>query len=162
MRCQDVERLILESGEKDLSREERLSLKLHLDQCPSCASFGGLWEDMKINFERSPGPKLPADLEQKVRLTCQAELKARLQGRTRHEASSAPCTRVPWPIWAAFVVLTALTLCFLIPGIEEFIKNQEITAETVWGLVLILQNALVLFFIPVIMRRRRLYFRALK
>jgi DNA-directed RNA polymerase specialized sigma24 family protein len=64
--------------------------------------------------------------------------------------------RSPWPIWAALAVLTGLTLCFLIPGLAGFRQSQKLTLETALVLLVILQNALMLFFAPLLMRRGRL------
>jgi hypothetical protein len=55
----------------------------------------------------------------------------------------------------ALLVLTGLTLCFLIPGLEEFRQSQKLTLGTALVLLVILQNALMLFFTPLLMRRGR-------
>jgi anti-sigma factor RsiW len=154
MRCQDIERLILDADERELSQEERRSIEQHLDQCAACGSFRDLWEDLQASFQKAPAPGLPSGLEERVRLACHEELSSRLQRRTRR-ARSTTSAAVPWPIWAALAVLTVLTAVFLVPGIEEFLQNQKATLEAVLVLGLILQNALMLFFAPVIIRRRR-------
>jgi hypothetical protein len=53
-------------------------------------------------------------------------------------------------------LLTGLTLCFLIPGLEEFGQSQKLTLGTALVLLVILQNALMLFAAPLLMRRGRL------
>ena len=152
MRCQDFERLILEAGEKKLDSEEQLALEQHLDQCSACARFRDSWEDLYISLQKTPSPPLPPELEQKVRLACYEELGARRMRRARPRRARAG-VHVPWPIWVALAILTALTAAFLVPGIEGFLRDQKFTLEAVLVLGIILQNALMLFFAPVILRR---------
>jgi anti-sigma factor RsiW len=152
MRCQDIERLILDVGERKLNLEEQVALEHHLARCPACAGFKDLWEDIHVSLQKAPPPGLASELEQRVRLACHLELDSRLQ-RQRQTARSAPAAPVPWPIWAALAALTVLTAGFLIPGLEEFLQKQSFSLRTVLTFVLMLQNALTLFFVPIIMRR---------
>lgn len=156
MRCQDFERLMLESEERDLSREERLALEKHQETCPGCAAFRGFWGGLRSRLREATGPALSVELSDSVRLRCRAELKPALSSRRLRPAPSKPPARVPWPIWAALAVLTGLTLCFLIPGLAGFRQSQKLTLETALVLLVILQNALMLFFAPLLMRRGRL------
>jgi hypothetical protein len=154
MRCQDIERLMLEVGDRELTGKEKDLLERHLARCAACASFGGFLGELEFIGQDVQGPALPSELEKRVRLACHEELGSRVQGRKRR-SRSVPSAGVPWAIWAALAALIILTLCFLIPGIEAFRQEQKITLEGVLALLLVFQNALMLFFTPVIMRRRR-------
>jgi anti-sigma factor RsiW len=153
MRCQDFERLILEAGDRKLGTEEWLVLEQHLAQCPACARFRDSWEDLHL-FLQKDVPPLPPELERKVRLACHEELSAGSVQRARSGRARAGI-HVPWPIWVVLAVLTVLTAAFLVPGIEGFLRDQKFTLEAVLVLGIILQNALMLFFAPVILRRRQ-------
>jgi anti-sigma factor RsiW len=155
MRCQDIERLILDVGERDLNPEERVALEHHLARCPACAGFKDLWEDIHVSLHKAPSPGLSSEIEERVRLVCHQELDSKFQRQTQ-EARSAPAAPVPWPIWAALAALTVLTAGFLIPGLEEFLQKKSFSLRTVLTFVLILQNAVTLFFVPIIMRGRRI------
>ena len=154
MRCQDFERLILEAGDRALSREELLLVEDHLAHCSACAAFKEFWHNIRADLERAPKTELPASLETRVRSLCHAEISGGRAGRK--QAALSRDASVPRPIWAALAVLTALTLVFLVGGIEDFSRSREVTVEIILLLILILQNGLTLFFAPVIMRRRRL------
>jgi len=154
MRCQDIERLILEAEERELSREERLAIDEHLPRCSECASFKDFRKELRLSLQNVPVQRLPSELENRVRLICHSELNSKALGQLRL-SRSRKSTRVPWMIWASLVVLTFLTIDFLIPRIEEFWQNQKFTLETVLVLILMLQNALMLFFAPIIIRRPR-------
>ncbi len=145
---------MLESGERELVREERL-LEKHLETCPDCAAFRDFLGGLRTSLRDASGPPLSVGLSDSVRLRCRAEVEAWLPPRLRSAPSKQP-SGVPWPIWGALLVLTGLTLCFLIPGLEEFRQSQKLTFGTVLVLLVILQNALMLFAAPLLMRRGRL------
>lgn len=155
MRCQDFERLMLELGERELLREERLALDEHLETCPGCAAFRSFRGDIRRYLQEAAGPALSDELSDSVRLRCRAELDSLSRTPAGQDSGRRPAA-VPWPIWAALLVLTGLTVLFLIPGLEEFRQSQELTLGTVLVLLVILQNALMLLCAPLLMRRGRL------
>ncbi|MDH4272668.1 MAG: zf-HC2 domain-containing protein [Candidatus Aminicenantes bacterium] len=147
MRCQDVERLMLESSEGEWTLEEQRVLEAHLESCPDCAAFRDFREGLRVAQEKAPVPELDADLAEKVRLRCHAELDTKAARRP---------AGVPWSIWAAFGILIVITVGFFIPQIQEFFTTKEFTPAIGLLLVIILQNAVMLFFAPVVMRRQRI------
>jgi len=155
MQCQDLERLMLESGERELLREERRAVDEHLETCPDCAAFRGFWGGLRSCLREAAGPTLSVELADNVRLRCHAELDSLSRGRAGRGFGRRPAA-VPWPILAALLVLTGLTIVFLIPGLEEFRQSQKLTLGTALVLLVILQNALMLVAAPLLMRRGRL------
>jgi anti-sigma factor RsiW len=154
MRCQDLERLILESTERELNQEERLSLEKHLSQCKSCAAFREFFEDLRHSLQKSPAPGLPSDLEEKVRFACHTELLARTGGQTK-PAASRPSASIPWLVWAALAALTVMTALFLIPAVQELWQNQQLSLKATFALILLLQNIVALLIVPVLIRGQR-------
>lgn len=153
MQCQDLERLILESTERELNQEERLSLEKHLSQCKSCAAFQEFFDDLRRSLQKGPAPELPPDLEERVRFACHKELLARRGGQTK-PAPPEPCASIPWLVWTALAALTVMTTVFLIPAAQELWQNQELSLNTVLALILLLQNAVALLIVPVLFRER--------
>jgi anti-sigma factor RsiW len=152
MRCQDVERLILET--RELDGRERAAVEAHQAQCSKCASFGAFWQGLHAGFGKAPAAKLPADLAERVRLAAHAKILVRPGGRAaRARKETRPA--VPGFIWAAFAAITVLTLGFLIPGVQDFVENQKLTLGTALVLILLLQNTLTLLLAPVVLRRPR-------
>ncbi len=147
MRCQDMERLILEKGEEGRSPEVRRALEAHLDSCPECAAFREFREGLRSALEGAPVPRLDPELAGKIRALCHSEL---------NRTSSRHTTAIPWPIWVAFGVLTIITLVFFIPQIFDFFSTKEFTPAMGLLVAILLQNAGMLFFAPVIMRRQRI------
>ena len=155
MRCQDFERLILESDERELLREERLALEAHLESCPGCAAFLSFRRGLRGQLREATGPVLSAEFSENVLLRCRGELDSPSGKHAGQDLVRRPAA-VPWPIWAAFLILTGLTLLFLIPGLEQFRQSQELTLGTAIVLAVILQNTVMLFASPLLMRRGRL------
>jgi hypothetical protein len=147
MRCQDFERLMLEKSEREWSLEERRVLEAHLENCPVCAAFRDFRANLRSSWQKAPAANPDAELVEKVRRRCYAELLQKSPGRP---------PRVPWSIWAAFGILTVITLGFFIPQIQEFFTTKEFTPAMGYLSAILLQNAVMLFFAPVIMRRQRM------
>jgi len=146
---------MLESGERELLREEKLALEEHLESCPGCTAFQSFRGSLRRQLREATGPVLSDELSDSVRLRCRAELDSLARTRAGQDFRKNPAA-VPWPIWAALLVLTGLTVVFLIPGLEQFRRSEELTLGTALVLLVILQNALMLFFAPLLMRRGRL------
>jgi hypothetical protein len=146
---------MLEADERELLPEERLTLEAHLEACSGCVAFQSFRASLRGQLQKAAGPALSGELSDNVRFRCRAELDSLARTRAGREFGKRPAA-VPWPIWAAFLVLTGLTLIFLIPGLEELRQSQELTPGTVLGLLVILQNFLMLFFAPLLLRRGRL------
>jgi len=151
MRCQDVERLILDEG--TLGPEERAKVDAHLADCARCSEWREFSAGLQERVSKMPRPKLSAGLAEKVRLAAQAELARRSGGDLRALVDARPS--VPGFIWAALAAITVLTLAFFIPGVQDFAENQKLTLGTALALVLIAQNTLTLLFAPVVLRRER-------
>jgi anti-sigma factor RsiW len=143
---------MLELGERELIPEERRALEEHLERCPECASFRTFWQGLRTELREDAGPAaLSSELSERVRLRCRAELDSRPWGRGGKGFRTHPAA-VPWPIYSALLVLLGLTLLFLIPGLGQLRQTQKLTLGAAFGLLIILQNALMLFFTPLLLR----------
>lgn len=147
MRCQDAERLMLETTENEGAPEARLALETHLESCPDCAAFRDFRAKLRSASKEAPRPQLDPGLVENTRALCLSEL-----ARTSARRSAA----VPWSIWAAFGILTVITLGFFIPQILDFFSSKEFTPALGLLLGILLQNAVMLFVAPVVMRRHRI------
>jgi hypothetical protein len=146
MRCQDVERLMVDSSEREMTREEKRLLSNHLESCPDCTAFRAFRAGLRSSWTDVPAPDLEGDLVEKVRRRCHDELRI---------MSPLHSAVVPLSIWVAFGVLTVITLGFFIPQVLDLFATKEFTPALGFTLVILLQNAVMLFFAPVIMRHGR-------
>ncbi|MGB8952082.1 MAG: zf-HC2 domain-containing protein [Candidatus Aminicenantales bacterium] len=155
MTCRDIERLILERDDRPLSQEERRAVEEHLRGCENCrlfeSGFAGIRKELRgIEWEILPEPlsfrtkRMALDV---------------MGGKTAKESAARRRMSVPAAILAALAILTILTVIWVTGTLidlapEPTLKDLPIAA---WGaLLLIAQNALILFFTPVILRAMRL------
>lgn len=148
MRCQDVERLILNVDE--LSAGERAEVDSHLAGCGRCSDWREFWKTIHECAASAP-PGLPPGLSERVRRAARAELALPLEARAAR--SGGPGAGVPRLIWAAMGAVAVLSIGFLVPAVQAFIQDQKLTLGASLALGLILQNALTLVFAPVVLKR---------
>ncbi len=155
MQCKDIERLILISSEEELSPEESKIIKQHLEDCALCASLRDDLEKIRLGITTMPKPVLPPDLAQKTRQRCLAEI--RLQAATAKRVfSRIRSYAVPIYVWAAFIPLVILTVLLIAPVIKEIRLGESLSFESAAALTLLIQNAAMLFFTPILIRRYRI------
>ena len=151
MRCRDVERLIIGTSKPEPGAEDRLAVEDHVKQCSKCADLLCDWQDLQGNLKSTTGPHVSAELDERVRALCHAELDSL---PVRHIGSGFRITpKIPWFVYAALAVLAFLTVVVLAPGAEALFRTYKITSETTLAFVLILQNVLMLFFAPIVLGR---------
>ncbi|MQY60434.1 hypothetical protein GH153_01150 [bacterium] len=154
MRCKDIERLIIDSSDKDLSQEELGAIEKHVARCALCARFRDDLEKIRMGVKTIPQPVLPPDLAQKTRLRCQAEIGRRPAPATKI-ARLIPSDPIPKYVWAALLPLILLTVFVLAPTLKEIRLDQTLTFASAAALTIIIQNAVMLLFAPILIRRRR-------
>ncbi len=94
----------------------------------------------------------PSELERRIRDMCQEELSSRLAAEKQRVSLTHP-SHVPWIIWVALVSLIVLTALLLVSLFKNIGLNQPLSFGDAFILAVILQNAVMLFFAPVIIRK---------
>ena len=153
MRCKDIERLIIDSSDEDLSQEELRTIEKHVARCALCARFQDDLEKIRMGVKTIPQPVLPPDLAQKTRLRCQAEMSQQPPAATKI-AKLIPSEPIPKYVWAALLPLILLTVFVIVPVFKEIRLDQTLTFTSVVALTIIIQNAVMLLFAPILIRRR--------
>ncbi len=154
MRCKDIERLIIESSDEDLSLEELSAIEKHVACCALCARFQDEFEKIRMGVKTMPQPILPPDLAQKTRLRCQAEISQQPAAVTKI-AKLIPSDPIPKYVWAVLLPLILLTVLVIVPIFKEIRLDQTLTFASAVALTIIIQNAVMLLFAPILIRRRR-------
>ncbi|NIM89774.1 MAG: hypothetical protein GTO17_02375 [Candidatus Aminicenantes bacterium] len=152
MRCQDIERLIIEYSERKLSQEELGAIEEHLAQCTACTCFEKDFKNIRISLQKMSPLTPPSELERRIRDMCQEELSSRLAAEKQRVSLTHP-SHVPWIIWVALVSLIVLTALLLVSLFKNIGLNQPLSFGDAFILAVILQNAVMLFFAPVIIRK---------
>jgi hypothetical protein len=144
--CRDVERLMLEGEDRDLSVGERDLVEGHLRACGPCRGFAS---DRMLIRKELAAVDWPAPPDALVRRT----QRMLLDGGT-HDRPAAP------PTW----VLVAMALVAIVTGLWLAVSLADVTPDmtladlSVAGLAavfIIIQNALALLLAPVVLRAVR-------
>jgi hypothetical protein len=154
MRCKDIERLIIDSSDEALSLEELSAIEAHIAHCALCARFQDDLEKIRIGVKAMPQPALPPDLAQKTRVRCHAEISQKPAAASKI-ARLIPSYPIPKYVWAVLLFLIILTVLIIVPELTEIRWDQSLTFTSVVALSIIIQNALMLLFAPILIRRRR-------
>jgi hypothetical protein len=153
MRCKDIERLIIDSSDENLSSEELRTIEKHVARCALCARFQEDLEKIRMGVKTIPQPVLPPDLAQKTRHRCLAELSQQPAVATKI-AKLIPSDPIPKYVWAALLPLILLTVLVIAPIFKEIRLDQTLKFTSVVALTIIIQNAVMLLFAPILIRRR--------
>ncbi len=154
MQCKDIERLIIISSEEELSPEESKAVAQHLEHCAHCARLRDDLEKIRLGIITMPKPMLPSDLAQKTRERCLDEM--RLQpAPSKRVFSRLSSYAVPIYVWAALIPLVILTVLLVAPVIKEIRLGESLAFESAAALTLLIQNAVMLFFAPILIRKYR-------
>lgn len=152
MKCKDIERLIIDSSEEDLSSHKLVQIEEHVQSCAKCAR---LWEDLKkIRYclKNMPIPKPPAEIVNQTRSICLAEI-GKLHPTNQRVSFRGSSPIIPIYIWAASAALVILTMIFVLPLVREININQSLSFQNIMVLTLIIQNTVMLFFAPILIRK---------
>jgi hypothetical protein len=154
MRCKDIERLIVGASEGGLSQEELRAIGDHVSSCVKCTRLQEELEGIRVCLRNSSQPVLPDVLIQKTRELCYAEMESL---RRTPQKSERPVRNhaIPKLIWAAITSLIVITGFLLLPLIRDIEMEQPFSFPAVVVIFLIIQNAAMLFFTPVILRKFR-------
>ncbi|HDT11928.1 MAG TPA: hypothetical protein ENN58_04240 [bacterium] len=151
MQCKKFEYLIIESSERDLTDGEQLRLQEHCSQCNDCAHFKESLEEIRFSLKHTAPPSLSSDLDKKTKHLFMLEIDRKKFSPGKEEIPFRP--PVPIYIWAAVALLTLLTSLLLFPELMTLNSDQPISLRTIALLTVILQNTVMLFFTPLIIRR---------
>jgi anti-sigma factor RsiW len=144
-RCREVERLMIEGEDRALAPGERILVEEHLGECARCREFAA---DRKLIREELGGvrwPAPPGDLVSRTR---------RLVRESEPEKAKA------LPVWvlvvmAAVAIITAIGLTISLADVTPDMSLADLPVGGLAAVIIIVQNALMLFFAPVVLRAYR-------
>ncbi len=153
MRCKDIERLIVDASEGGLSQEEIRGIDQHVSSCAKCTRFQEELKGIRVCLKNTSVPDLPDALVQRTRELCYEEIRSFAAAQ-----KVGDCTgnhSIPKLIWTAIASLIVSTGLLLLPLIRDLELEQTFSFPAVVVLFLIIQNAAMLFFTPVIIQKFR-------
>lgn len=152
MKCKQCRSLILGQGERNMTDRESLMLTEHLSRCPECLGFKNERQVLVGLIKARGAPELSPELERKTREKCHLALRA--TGTTK-ESTGTPAGwfGIPRGILVSLFVLVAITLVLILTGFGEFPNGNALSPGDLLTLMLVLQNAVMLLFSPVLFRK---------
>jgi hypothetical protein len=147
---------MIDGSDRALSPHELEAVEQHVTRCPSCSRFQEDLQNIRNGLKSFSCPSPSEELLRRTRSLCHSEWESmRVSG-----AGVLPGNRsrsVPKIIWAsvfALVVLTGILIISLLPGFEI---GKPLSLKTALVLTLIVQNAAMLFFAPVLLQKLRFH-----
>jgi anti-sigma factor RsiW len=144
--CRAIERLLAAGEDGELAAAERGLVEDHLRGCARCRAFAADRAAIRREVASVPWPELPDELDRRTRRA--------LRPNGAGERAAAV------PAW----VLVALAVVTIVTGFWLAVSLADVTPETTFSelpaaglaaVVVIAQNALMLFFAPVVLRTFR-------
>jgi hypothetical protein len=144
--CRDIERLLLEGEDRPFAAPERRAVEDHLGACGRCRAFA---EDRRALREEIGSLRWPDPPRALVRGTRRLML----------ESGTAAKPAAP-PAWvlvalALAAVATGVWLAVALAGVTPETTLADLPAAGLAAVVVIVQNALMLLFAPVVLRKVR-------
>lgn len=154
MRCKDIEHLVIYSSREDLNPEKLSEMEQHISGCAKCARFSDDLRKIRLCLEEIPPFEPPPELARQTQLMCHAKLDT-MHAAGRKNDVQALLMRIPKSIWIALFSLIALTIIWMFPFMKDFRIGQPLSFQTIVVLFLMIQNAAMLFFSPILIRKYR-------
>lgn len=146
---------MIDGSDRILSRQELKAIEQHVIRCSSCARFQEDLQSIWVGLQTLSYPDPSEELVKKTKSLCYAEMEVMRVSGSRSIQRTQPRS-VPKIIWAAvfaLVVLTGILIISLLPlGFEI---QESLSLKTVLIFTLIVQNAAMLFFAPVLIQKFR-------
>jgi hypothetical protein len=152
MKCKDIERLVIDFKENELSAEKLSAIEEHVGHCAECASLRDDLRKIRVYLKRMPRPVLSAELARRTQSMCQAELGQMPLSKARTNARNH-LRPIPKFIWATLFSLIVLTTILMLVLLKDFDLKLPLSPQTVVVLTLMIQNAGMLFFAPILIRK---------
>jgi len=145
LRCRDVERLMLEGEDRALPAEERGLVEEHVRSCTRCRGFAA---DRALVRAELAGIRWPAPPE---------ELVLRTRRMLRDAGAAAPAAVPAWVLvaLAAVTIITSIWLAAWLPDVTPEMILADLPFGGLVAIFIIVQNALMLFCAPVVLRTAR-------
>ena len=140
MKCDDVELWLLLMDKEDCKQGQRQEIKRHLSCCSRCASLESDMQKIRDRLREVAIPKPSDEFFENTRILCHTKLRR---------------SSIPKYIWIALGALLVLTGVLMLPLAKEIMADRPLSFPVIGVLILVLQNLLMLFFTPVLIKKFR-------
>jgi len=155
MKCKDIERLVIKSSGKLPDSKQLETIHLHVEHCNKCSRLKEDVESLRSLLRQRPTLVLPEDLDKKTYQKCVSEIQS-LQKNKQRAGFGQHMQSIPIHMKAVFISFLVLTVIWIFPFFKDFgFSGEPLSVSTIFGLFWIIQNAMMLLFAPLLIRRFR-------
>ncbi len=156
MKCKDIERLVIASSDKLPDSKQLHVIHLHVEHCSKCSLLRDDMENLRGLLQQRPNLVLPEDLDKRTYQKCQSEIQS-LQKNTQKVKFRQQMQSIPIHMKIAFIILLVVMVIWFFSFFEEIGSGggESLSMPAIFGLFLIIQNAMMLLFAPLLIRRFR-------
>jgi anti-sigma factor RsiW len=154
MKCKDIQRWLIDLSEGNLEKDRLSQVEEHIAQCKECARLEEDLKKIRHLLKQPQSADSAEDLFHQTRLMCHAALKAS-ESKGIGILGFFRAASIPLPIWLAFGFIVVMTVIVMLPLLKELATDDPLSLQAVLTLSFIIQNAVMLFFAPLILRKYR-------
>ena len=162
MKCRDVERRIVAGNGGAGGDIVHDAVLAHIAACPRCAAIVKDLGELRGILAGRGLSAPPAALAERTRRLCLGRIEAGATAGTAVSETMRPVAgangalrRIPRGVWAATIGLLVLTGFLFAPFFGEVLRSEPLSYASWVGLGFLAQNVFMLFFSPLLLRRRR-------
>ncbi|MCJ7580577.1 MAG: hypothetical protein MUP98_08590 [Candidatus Aminicenantes bacterium] len=156
MKCKDIEHLVIASS-GGLSDSKQLDVvRSHVELCDKCLHLKEDVESLRSLLNRRVEPVLPEDLDKKTYQLCKSEIHS-LQKNSQRVNFRQHMQAIPIYMKVVFIALLVIMSIWFFFLFEDFGSGggESLSMAMIFGLFLIIQNAMMLLFSPLLISRFR-------
>lgn len=156
MKCKDIERKIIASSGGLQDSEQLNAIHLHVEHCSKCSHLKEDVESLRSLLQQRPNLVLPEDLDKKTYQKCLSEIQS-LQKNTQKVKLRQQLQSIPIYMKVVFIFLLVVMVIWMFSFLEDIGSGggESLSMPVIFGLFLIIQNAVMLLFAPLLIRRFR-------
>jgi len=155
MKCKDIKRMVIASSDGLQDSEELKVVRQHFENCTKCSHLKEDVESLRSLVHHQPNLVLPEELDKKTYQMCKSEIKT-LQQNTQRFNFRRHFQSIPMHMKVVFISLLVGVVFWMFSFFEGFgLEGESLSLPAIIGLFLIIQNAVMLLFSPLLIRRFR-------
>ncbi len=153
MKCKDIERLVIASSGRLPDSKQLNAIHLHVEHCLRCSRLKEDVESLRSLIQQRPDLDLPEDLDKKTYQKCLSEIQS-LQKNKQKVKLRQPLQSIPKYMKGVFIFLLVVMVIWFFSFFEDFGigGGESLSMPTIFGMFLIIQNAMMLLFAPLLIR----------
>lgn len=155
MKCKDIQHKIIAASGGLQDSEQFKAIHLHVENCSKCSHLKEDVESLRVLLQRRSEPVLPEDLDKKTYQMCKSEIHS-LQNNLQSTSFRKHLESIPVHMKVVFVSLLVVMVVWMFSFFKDFgIEGEGLSLPAIIGLFLIIQNAVMLLFSPLLIHRFR-------